>query len=402
MADKPKYTRQSLLELPEFAHIKEAMELTAQAHLAAGRPFNPWKPIREIPFNTFFDKADKHSLENNHINPNLSNILFSNYGMRIGDMARSNGTIGGVPLRETVNVPNSLSALKIFDEIIEGAEPWSDWKQYTRNIDMDAPKVNVPITKYTDTVGADVSGTNQKGITMYKESGTGSVNPIGGKRETVELDTSGTNGSFRGRITVERNDVKDNNFLAVEQSLKDAGNEFYYKIGVTQLTELISFSTNTATKAALDLAVPIQSEFEALSNVIRSKFPGEQRNRADTMFINPADAFLAVATSTGASGTYPFLSRFLLGPTDRTDVVNNSGLASSLGLRNVWETPQQTVGTVTVTKRDIAFLTGIREDLTIENFDLSPGGLYESELLVRLAFKGAHTEGIFTITAFNV
>ncbi len=120
------------------------------------------------------------------------------------------------------------------------------------------------------------------------------------------------------------------------------------------------------------------------------------------MFINPADAALAVKTA-GTNGEWPFLSRFIVGPTDNTDVVNNSGLAAALGLRNVWETPQIAAGTVLITKRDIAEVVGLREDLTIENFDLSVGGLYESDLLVRFDPQPAHADvGAFIITDFNV
>ena len=119
------------------------------------------------------------------------------------------------------------------------------------------------------------------------------------------------------------------------------------------------------------------------------------------MFIHPLDAALAVK-SAGTNGDYPFISRFLLGPTDATDVVNNSGLAMALGLRNVWETPQITQGSVLITKRDINQVVGLREDLTIETFDLSVGGLYESDLVMRYDKKAAHNDvGSFLITAFD-
>jgi len=363
---RPKWTRSQILEMPEMAHIKEALHLGAEARMAQGRPFDILKPIRETPLSVFYDRADPHSFENEKLNPYLDQIWFNRYGIRVGDMASTNPYIGGKPLKETVSIPNTLSALKIADEILEGAEPWSDWKQYARLIDMDTPRVNVPITKYTDTVGGAVGA--QKGLDIYAEAG-GTPPAIGGKVETVELDTSGTNNSFRGTLAVNRNDVKDNNFLAVEQSLKNAGNEFYFMVGIKIIDVLVdSGNVPTATKAALALSTPVQAEFEALIEVIRSRFPGTQRNRADTMFINPSDAALAVKTA-GTNGEWPFLSRFIVGPTDNTDVVNNSGLAAALGLRNVWETPQITIGKVLVTKRDIAEVVGLREDLTIENFD---------------------------------
>ena len=120
---------------------------------------------------------------------------------------------------------------------------------------------------------------------------------------TVELDTSGTNNSFRGTISVNRNDVKDNNFLSVEQSLKNAGNEFYFMIGKKILDVLVnSGNVPTETKANLANATPVQEELEALVEVIRSRFPGSQRNRADTMFMNPSDAALTVKTASTGGG----------------------------------------------------------------------------------------------------
>ena len=400
VSSKPKHNRQSILQLKEMAHVQEALMAGAEAAQSQGKPFDLFRPIRETPLSVFFDKTHPTGFEDGIINPNLSTIWKHRYGIRMGDEARGNMRIGGKELKETVSVPNSLSALKIADEILEGAEPWSDWKQYARLIDMDAPKVNVPLTKYTDTVGGNPG--DQKGLEIYKEAG-GTPPPIGGKVTTVELDTSGTNNSFRGTISVNRNDVKDNNFLSVEQSLKNAGNEFYFMVGKKILDVLVdSTVVPTATKAALANATPVQEELEALVEVIRSRFPGTQRNRADTMFMNPSDAALTVKTaSTG--GFYPFFNRFELGPTDDTDVINNSGLAQSLGLRAVWETPQIDAGTVLITKRDIAEVVGLREDLTIENFDLSVGGLYESDLVIRIDAQEAHSDvGAFKITSYNV
>lgn len=395
---KPKHNRQTILALQEMAHVQEALDTYAQVQVEQGKPYDIFRPIRETPLSVFFDSSEG-AFEAGKINPNLPTIWKHRYGIRIGDEARGNMKIGGRQLKETVSVPNSLSALKIADEILEGAEPWSDWKQYARLIDMEAPKVNVPITKYTDTVGGSIN--DQKGLEIYKEAG-GTPPPIGGKVETVELDTSGTNNSFRGTLAVNRNDVKDNNFLSVEQSLKNAGNEFYFMIGKRIIDVLINTpGVPTADKATLANTPPSQEELEALVEVIRGRFPGQQRNRADTMFINPTDAALTVKTAS-AGGFFPFLNRFELGPTDDTDVVNNSGLAQSLGLRAVWETPQIAPGQVLITKRDIAEVVGLREDLTIENFDLSVGGLYESDLLVRIDIKPAHADvGAFIITGYS-
>jgi hypothetical protein len=386
-----KVNRQLLLQSSEFTGIREALNEAAEGYQSQGKTWNFWKPIRETPLKVFFDKSP-NSMNEMKMNPNLPRIWHEMYGVRIGDFASR----GGHSIRETVSVPNTLSILKIADEIIEGAEPYSDWKQYSRLIEMDAPKVNVPKTRYTNQVG----GGSADLIDIFKEAG-GKPPVIGGKVEPVELDCSNTNNSFRGTIRVERNDVKDNNFLAVETPLKNAGNLFYYLAGKRIIDTLnTDTGTNTATRASLDLTTTIHSELEALVNVIRNQFRGTQRNTADTMFIHPADAYQTVVTSSGASGAWPFLDKRILRDDNDSDVVNNSGLASALGLKNVWETPQQTSGTVTITKRDVAQVVGLREDLTIENYDMTVGGLYDSDLVMRFDVKEADENGAYKITSF--
>ena len=171
--------------------------------------------------------------------------------------------------------------------------------------------------------------------------------------------------------------------------------------GVRLIDAMIADTTvNTADKTTLDLPTEVHSELEALFNVIRAKFRGDQRNTADTMFINPTDAFNTAAKSTGASGSYPFLDKRLLRDDTDSDVVNNSGLAAALGLKNVWETPQIAQGTVIITKRDVAQCVGLREDLTIENYDMTVGGLYDSDLVIRFDVKEADENGVFKITNY--
>lgn len=391
MADgKNDHNRQSIFQSKEFAHIRETLTYATQA----GYIPDPYYPIRNTPLQAFFSSG-KNALKEMEPNPYLDEIWKQAFGIRIGDYATDN--VGGQKLQETVAVPNTLSALKIADIIVEGAEPWSDWKQYAHLISMDTPKVNVPRTRYTDNVG----GGSSDSIDIFKEAG-GKGTPLqGGQAEPIELDCSGTKNSYRTTVQVLRNDVKDNNFLAVEQALKNAGNNIYYLVGKKIISTInTNTGTNTDTRANLDLGTSVHSEFEALSNVIRSIFPGTQRNTADTMFIHPADAYQAIATSTGASGTYPFLSRFILGPTDDKDVVNNSGLAGALGLKNVWETPQQTSGTVTITKRDVSHIVGLREDLTLENYDQTVGGLYNTDLVMRFDVQEGYEDGSYKITSF--
>lgn len=400
--DQRGWSRQRILDIPEMAHVKEALTVHAEIRSErTGEPFNIWKPIRETPLAAFYDKSEG-SFEKMRMNPNLDKIWYSMYNIRIGDMAKTNSTMGGRKLTEAVNVPTTLSILKIADEIVEGAEPWSDWKSYSRLISMDTPKVNVPKTKYTSQLG----GAATDSIAIYKETSIGKSPVIGGEMQTIALDCSGSNNSYRGTIQVSRNDVKDNNFLAVEQPLKNAGNLFYYLIGVKVISTLTAnTTTNTAARTSLDDpsgAGASQSYMEAITNVIRNKFP-TQRNKADTMFINPEDAWKLIATAGSTGGYYPMINRFVLGPMPQgpeRDVINDSALASALGLRNVWETPQIAAGTVMITKRDVASITGLREDLTLENYDLTVGGLYNTDLVLRFDPEFAWEDGCYKITSF--
>jgi len=123
-------SRSILMESPEFGGIREALNRAADGYQSQGKSWNFWKPIRETPLGLFFDKS-AGSMENMKVNPNLPRIWHETYGISIGDYAKK---FGG-NIQETVSVPNTLSILKIADEIIEGAEPYSDWKQYSRLIE---------------------------------------------------------------------------------------------------------------------------------------------------------------------------------------------------------------------------------------------------------------------------
>ena len=375
-------SRAKIFNSEEFAPMKESL---MTANHARGGTWNPMLPIRAIPFQHFFRYKEKNALKEGIINPDLSNILHSDFGVRMGDYAKTSG------LAEAVSIPATLVALKIADMVIEGAEPYSQWKEYVRVVDMPTPLFNVPIDKYTDWVGHDDFET-------YR-AGEGGPVDMGGETTPVQLNTEDNNGYYRAKVGIRRNDIRDNKFLAVEQNLKNAGAAWYFGLGKKIIDFYISSATNTNTRAGLQLAVPIHSELEALVNVIRNQFPGTQLNRADTMFMHPADAFQTVVKSTGASGIYPFLDNRMLAPNDE-DVINNSGMARALGLKRAFETPQGTENTVVIVKRDIAAVLGLHQDLEIENFDMTVSGLTESALSMRLDLKIAHQAGLFTITTY--
>jgi len=279
--------------------------------------------------------------------------------------------------------------------VIEGAEPYSQWKEYVRVVDMPTPLFNVPIDKYSDWLGFD-------DFDRFKAV-DGEPVDMGGKSSAVALNTENDNGYYRAKLGIKRNDIRDNKFLAVEQNLKNAGAVWYYGLGQkiidTYIANVGSGTNFTDTRANLDLATSIHSQLEALVNVIRNKFPGTLLNRADTAFFHPSNAFETVVTSTGASGIYPFLDNRMLAPQDQ-DVINNSGMSQALGLKRVWETPQATDNSVVIIKRDISHVFGLYQDLEIEDFDMTVSGITNSALSMRFDLQKAHDEGLYVITAF--
>lgn len=375
-------SRASIFKSEEFTELRENL---IHVNESRGGKWNPMLPIRSMPFQAFFDKTSKSAFKETIINPDLPTIFKNEFGVRMDSFAKGSG------YSEAISIPKTLVALKIADMVVEGAEPYSQWKEYIRVVDMPTPTFNVPIDKYTDWVGQD-------DFDIFKATDGGPVD-MGGETRAVQLNTEDNNGYFRAKVGIRRNDIRDNKFLAVEQNLKNAGAAWYFALGKKILNFYIANATNTDTLANLDLPTPIHSELEGLVNVIRNQFPGTLLNRADTAFFHPSDAFQTVVKSTGASGIYPFMDNRMLAPMDE-DVINNSGMAKALGLKRAFETPQSTANTVIIIKRDIAAVLGLHQDLEIENFDATVSGLTESSLSMRFDIQQAHAEGLFTITSY--
>ncbi len=375
-------SRASIFKSEDFTELRENL---ISVNEKRGGDWNPMLPIRSMPFEAFFDKTKKTAFKETIINPELPTIFKNEFGVRMGDYAKGSG------FSEAISIPKTLVALKIADMVVEGAEPYSQWKEYIRVVDMPSPTFNVPIDKYTDWVGQD-------DFDIFKATDGGPVD-MGGETRAVQLNTEDNNGYYRAKVGIRRNDIRDNKFLAVEQNLKNAGAAWYFALGKKILNFYIANATNTDTLANLQLPTPIHSELEGLINVIRNKFPGTLLNRADMMFMHPADAFQTVSKSTGASGIYPFLDNRMLAPNDE-DVINNSGMAKALGLKRAFETPQSTENTVIIVKRDIAAILGLHQDLEIENFDMTVSGLTESALSMRFDIQQAHAEGLYTLTSY--
>lgn len=389
----PNQSRQKLFQSEDLAPVKEAL---MQANQLRGGQWNPMLPMRMLPFKALFRYKEAGAMENEIMNPDLPALMHSEYGVHIGEYSKTPG------LRETVSIPASLVALKVADMIIEGAEPYSQWKEYIRVVDMPTPYFNVPMDAYTDWLGYN-------DFTKFRATDAEPVD-MGGQEKSVKLNCEDNNGYYRTKTSVRRNDIRDNKFLSVEQNLKNAGAAWYFALGQYILsTAYLTSPTNTGTMASLQLqSNSVHPELESIVNVVRKQFPGSQFNRSDTIFFHPTDAYntivrASIVSNSGTAvggGYYPFLTNTMLAPNDE-DVINNSGMARAFGLKRAWETPQATAGSVIIVKRDIAAVLGLYQDLEIENFDMTVSGLSESALSMRLDVEKAQSNGLYVITSFS-
>ncbi len=83
-SNRPKHNRQTILALSEMAHVQEALVASAQAQQSRGQPFDIFRPIRETPLASFFDRTNPNAFEDGILNPDLPTIWKHRYGIRIG------------------------------------------------------------------------------------------------------------------------------------------------------------------------------------------------------------------------------------------------------------------------------------------------------------------------------
>ncbi len=143
----------------------------------------------------------KEILKGNDYRPEITETSMKEISYRMGAK-----TI----LKESVFIDAALVNLKIMADVLKGSETFVDWRTMARIIEMDVPKVEIPITDRTD-FRFDRAGQETRAPKM------------GGQIPTASLDATGEGGLFRGEITIPRSWLRDANYPALEDTLESAG-----------------------------------------------------------------------------------------------------------------------------------------------------------------------------------
>ncbi len=76
MTDKhPTVSRTKLFAMEDNQPLREALMQANAVRMQNGADYNPFLPIRLLPFSAYFDKADRKAMENDSINPDLPRIM---------------------------------------------------------------------------------------------------------------------------------------------------------------------------------------------------------------------------------------------------------------------------------------------------------------------------------------
>lgn len=289
-------------------------------------------------------------------------------------------------IKETLSISSGLAQVKVADIVLEGAEPFGFWKQVWRVEQMDTPKLSIPKSSSSDLIPylADLKYTDGTGKKIE-----------GGSIGSIDFDCADDKGYYAVAAQVKRNWLRDNNFRALEVHLRQLGEAWYYRIGEYLFQRQAALiTTYTDTKANLDGAS--NTNLEAIINVLESKIPG-QRYTADTVIMNPTDAYSTKVQQWGTAGPIPLLSSQYF---DRQGTnVSSIGLANLLGVNNVWVTPWATAGTILAFSKDKNFIVGLRQDLEFEDWNDTLKGLVGSATSMRFDQQLGYEAAGYKITS---
>lgn len=215
---------------------------------------------------------------------------------------------------------------------------------------MDAPKIEIPIIDRLDFV--------------FKPGGQrASAQSMGGQIPKAELDASGETGMYRGEINIPKSWIRDSNFAAVEETLNVAGQAVAVTVEKKVIDDLISNASQTDTKANLDGVSALF--FEAFVEVVDNKLP-TNGFICDTAVFHPAD--YAALVRENSSGNFPWYNSLYRDKVAGRDGLFFQGVRSPVKII-VADADAATVDTVMFYNKLKALALGIRQDLTIEDFD---------------------------------
>lgn len=246
---------------------------------------------------------------------------------------------------ESTGVSPSLIQQKVMDVAIEGAEFIDLYSKAARVIRMTSNKFEVPVFSYTDfkPIG--------KGVTGAK------AQESGGHIDTIELDCSNKKGLYRVKIALDKTWIRDAQWNMLEDAIRAAGYQMQDAIMAAIVAEYEGDVDSNMTDTVANWG---NSHYKSLMKAI-SLVQAEQMY-PDIVLINPTevydlgieDYFIHAQYTTSGMKAAP--TRGLFG------YIYNNNIP-------IYVHYKVTSGKMTVADSQKAVVLGIRQELTIENFN---------------------------------
>lgn len=241
----------------------------------------------------------------------------------------------------------SLITVKAIDTVIRGAEAVEGlWRKCARVVQMTQPKQEFPVVGYTD-------------FKVYKGRTASAAREAGGYFDRIELDCSSGRGMRKVAVSIPSDLIRDVGFNIVEEALEMAG----YVMADEVLGSIIYEYENDVDSSMTDtLANWGNDHYKAL--VIAVSKIAAQRMTPDIVLIHPDEMGDLLQKDYFIHGQYSQLA-------GKQQYQPEQGLAAYLFPNKIpiYYSPKVTAGKMIVAASQKAVIVGVRQDLTIENFN---------------------------------
>jgi len=247
---------------------------------------------------------------------------------------------------ETVGVEPTLIAQKLMDNVIIGQDFVPLWNKISRVVTMDVNKVEQPIISYGDF--------------KVKKGGTGGhIRTSGGFFSNVELDTSDEQGMYRVEVALRKTWIRDNKWSAVEESFRAAGQTMYDEVLLSIITKYLADVDSTMTAALSAWGNSHYKAFVKMVSLISAK-----KMYPDLILIHPDELYDLGIQDYFIHQNYSALA-------GKVQITPTSGLFGYLFPNDIpiYFHPNVTAASMICADSQRAAVLGVRQDLTIENFD---------------------------------
>jgi len=247
--------------------------------------------------------------------------------------------------KEATSVSPSLIQQKVMDVAIQGAEFLDLYRKAARVVQMTSNKFEVPVFSYTDfkPVGKGMTGARAQ--------------EAGGYIDTIELDCSGKKGLYRVKIALDKTWIRDAQWDLLEDAIRAAGYQMQDAIMAAIMAKYEGDVDSNMTDTVANWG---NSHYKSLMKAI-SLIQAEQMY-PDIVLINPTEIYDLGIEDYFIHAQYT---------TSEMRPEQNRGIFGYIYNNNIpiYVHYKVTSGKMTVADSQKAVVLGIRQELTIENFN---------------------------------